>query len=222
MDQVGSDEERGRYREEERNNEEVLSENISEHGMEWNDRRIENGSRRRELKSKAYKDLLEDLSKSNMDEEMENEENELKGTLTEMYLQAIGKGIELIKSWYDVGRNFKREIKNRMRRKKKGEKLVKKKIYDEMAEELPGKKRPTIIKEMEVAVRVYRIFNGIGGKSEINKMKSTSLETIKKLKERNGEIEDLIREINRAREPDDEIMEEINEMEGSNNEMMED
>ena len=142
-------------------------------------------------KSKAFEALVIDLSVSITEELQEEDENNEEIPLERAFIKAIKVGQGATKCWYDVGKIVKREVeKERNVPKRK----IKTKIYNELERRLKGSSRIAIKNKIQRAERIYKIFKGIGGKSKINRMRSTYMNTITNLKAK--EVDELITRIN--------------------------
>jgi hypothetical protein len=148
--------------------------------------------KKRLKKSKAFEGLIIDLSVSTTEELREEDENNKEILLEKVFVKAIE--VETIKCWYDVGKTVRREVeKERNVTKRKGRR-IKTQIYNELERKLKGFSRKAIQLKIRRAERVYKIFKGIGGKSKINRMRSTYMKTITNLKAK--EVDELITRIN--------------------------
>lgn len=94
-----------------------------------------------------------------------------------------------------------------MNGRRKKEKTARTKIHNELMNKLKGFIRTAIQQKIVRAEKVYKLFKGIG-KDKINRMKNTSINTIIGLKNRSGEIEELINEVNKIEEERKNIIEE--------------
>ncbi|PKC55560.1 hypothetical protein RhiirA1_475394 [Rhizophagus irregularis] len=159
-------------------------------------------------RSKAFYELLKDLSVSTVKESLESEENDQEVTLERLFTKAIKVGQEAIKCWYDVGKAVRNKVEKERNKLRIKEKSIRTKMYNELTKRLKGFSRKVIQSKIERAERVYKLFKGIGGRSKINRMKNTSMNTIINLKEKKGEVDELIRKVNEIEEERNSIMEE--------------
>ena len=161
----------------------------------------EKGNKRKKTRTKAFERLLKDLSTPVIGEQLMEEENIEGMTLEGLFIRAEKGSQELVKYWFDVGEEFRNEIR-RMKGKtrKKEEKTIRGDIYNRMEKSLKGRTRKAIQSRLTKAERVYILFKGIGGKQKINRMRNTCMETIIGLKSKEGEVDELIREVNEIEE----------------------
>ena len=155
-------------------------------------------------KSKAFQELLEDLIIPNRDEIRSDDEDEAEIPIEKLFIKAVKTEQEAVEWWYRVGWQFKKEINGKLERERK-EKTIRTEIYDRLEKKLIGYSRKAIRNKMERAERVYKLFKGIG-RDKISRMRNTSMNTIIKLKEKKGEVDELIKEINEAEEINSEVM----------------
>ncbi|PKY60577.1 hypothetical protein RhiirA4_484439 [Rhizophagus irregularis] len=159
-------------------------------------------------RSKAFYELLKDLSVPTVGELLESEENDEEMTLEKWFTKAIKAGQEATKCWYDVGKAVRNKVEEERNRLGIKEKSIKTKMYNELTKRLKGFSRKAIQSKIERAEKVYKLFKGIGGRNKINRMKNTSINTIINLKERKGEVDELIKKVNEMEEKRNSIMEE--------------
>jgi hypothetical protein len=159
-------------------------------------------------RSKAFYELLKDLSVPTVGESLENEENDEEVTLERLFIKAIKAGQEITKCWYDVGKAVRNKVEEERNKLGIKEKSIKTKMYNELTKRLKGFSRKAIQSKIERAEKVYKLFKGIGGRNKINRMKNTSMNTIINLKEKKGEVDELIRQINEKEEERNSMMEE--------------
>ncbi|UZO15501.1 uncharacterized protein OCT59_006921 [Rhizophagus irregularis] len=159
-------------------------------------------------RSKAFYELLKDLKVSTVEESLESEENDQEVTLERLFTKVIKAEQEAIKCWYNVGKAVRNKVEEERNKLGIKEKSIKTKLYNELTKRLKGFNRKVIQSKIERAERVYKLFKGIGGRSKINKMKNTSMNTIINLKEKKGEVDELIRKVNEIEEERNSIMEE--------------
>jgi hypothetical protein len=159
-------------------------------------------------RSKAFYELLKDLSVPTVEESLENEENDEEVTLERLFIKAIKAGQEITKCWYDVGKAVRNKVEKERNKLGIKEKSIKTKMYNELTKRLKGFSRKAIQSKIERAEKVYKLFKGIGGRNKINRMKNTSMNTIINLKEKKGEVDELIRQINEKEEERNSMMEE--------------
>ena len=157
-------------------------------------------------KSKAFEELLEELSLSNTEELQEENENDEEILVEKIFIKAIKGGQGATKYWYDMGKFVKGEVEKERNVTKRKEKLIKNRIYNELERKTKGFSRKAIKCKIERAEKVYKLFKGIGGKSKINRMRNTCMNTIIKLKAE--EIDELIVEINKIERERENRMEE--------------
>jgi hypothetical protein len=142
-------------------------------------------------KSKAFEALVIDLSVSTTEELQEEDENNEEIPLEKAFIKAIKAGQGATKCWYDVGKIVKGEVKKERNVPKR---KIKTRIYNKLERKLKGLSRRAIHDKIRRAERIYKIFKGIGGKSKINRMRSTYMNTITNLKAK--EVDELITRIN--------------------------
>ncbi|EXX57967.1 uncharacterized protein OCT59_008587 [Rhizophagus irregularis] len=159
-------------------------------------------------RSKAFYELLKDLNVSTVEESLESEENDQEVTLERLFTKAIKAGQEAVKCWYDVGKAVRNKVEEERNKLGIKEKSIRTKMYNELTKRLKGFSRKAIQSKIERAERVYKLFKGIGGRSKINRMKNTSMNTIINLKEKKGEVNELIRKVNEIEEERNSITEE--------------
>jgi len=150
--------------------------------------------------------LLKDLCTPVTEEQIIEEENNGDMTLEKLFMKAVQESQELVRYWYDVGEEFRKEIKEKKGSRIKKERDIKSDIYNRMERNLREYSRKTIMTRLARAERVYKIFKGIGGKTRISRMRNTCMNTIIKL--RKEEIDELIRKINEIEEERNSMMEE--------------
>ncbi|CAB4424278.1 unnamed protein product [Rhizophagus irregularis] len=182
--------------------------NNTEKGNERKKIRTEEELSEEELieETEAFKELLKDLSTPVLEEQLIEEGNIGNMTLEKLFMKAVQESQELVGYWYDVGEEFRKEIREKKGSRIKKERDIKSDIYNRMERNLKGHSRKTIMIRLARAERVYRIFKGIGGKQKISRMKNTCMNTIIKL--RKEEIDELIRRVNEVEEERNSIMEE--------------
>ncbi|PKY60195.1 hypothetical protein RhiirA4_517737 [Rhizophagus irregularis] len=157
-------------------------------------------------RSKVFEELLKDLSVPTVEELLEEEYDE-EVTLDKLFMKAVRESREAVKCWYKLGRLFTRKLNKEMNGRRKKEKTARTRIYNELMNKLKGFTRTAIQQKIVRAEKVYKLFKGIG-EDKINRMKNTSMNTIIGLKNRSGEIEELINKINKIEEERKNIMEE--------------
>jgi hypothetical protein len=162
---------------------------------------LENGT-------EAFKKLLKDLCTPVTEEQIVEQEDVENMTLERLFARAEKGSQELVKYWFDVGKEFRNEIKKIKGKTNKKERTIRSDIYNRMEKNLRGRTRNTIQARLTRAENIYKLFEGIGGKQKINRMKNTCMNTIIKLKFREGEIDELIRKVNEIEEERNSIMEE--------------
>ncbi|CAB4418782.1 unnamed protein product [Rhizophagus irregularis] len=158
--------------------------------------------------TEAFKKLLKDLCTPVIEEQVVEQEDVENMTLERLFTRAEKGSQELVKYWFDVGKEFRNEIKKIKGETNKKEKTIRSDIYNRMEKNLKGRTRNTIQARLTRAENIYKLFEGIGGKQKINRMKNTCMNTIIKLKFREGEIDELIRKVNEIEEERNSIMEE--------------
>ncbi|PKK56648.1 hypothetical protein RhiirC2_799589 [Rhizophagus irregularis] len=151
-------------------------------------------------RSKAFYELLKDLNVSTVEESLESEENDQEVTLERLFTKAMKAGQEAIKCWYNVGKAVRNKVEEERNKLGIKEKSIRTKMYNELTKRLKGFSRKAIQSKIERAERVYKLFKGIGGRIKINRMKNTSMNTIINLKEKKGEVDELIRKVNEIEE----------------------
>ncbi|CAB4431060.1 unnamed protein product [Rhizophagus irregularis] len=159
-------------------------------------------------RSKAFYELLKDLSVPTIEELLENEGNDEEVTLERLFTKAIKAGREATKCWYNVGKVVRNKVEEERNKLGIKEKSVKTKMYNELTKRLKGFSRKAIQSKIERAEKVYKLFKGIGGRNKINRMKNTSMNTIINLKEKKGEVDELIGKVNEIEEERNSIIEE--------------
>jgi len=156
----------------------------------------------------AFEKLLEDLSTPVVEEQLIEEENIENMTLERLFTRAEKGSQKLVEYWFDVGEEFRNEIRKMKNKTNKKEKTIRSDIYNRLEKNLKGRTRNAIKLSVTRAENVYKLFKGIGGKEKINRMKNTCMSTIVELKFREGEIDELIRKVNEIEEERNSIMEE--------------
>jgi len=156
----------------------------------------------------AFEKLLEDLSTPVVEEQLIEVENIENMTLERLFTRAEKGSQKLVEYWFDVGEEFRNEIRKMKNETNKKEKTIRSDIYNRLEKNLKGRTRNAIKLSMTRAENVYKLFKGIGGKEKINRMKNTCMSTIVELKFREGEIDELIRKVNEIEEERNSIMEE--------------
>ncbi|PKY61529.1 hypothetical protein RhiirA4_486624 [Rhizophagus irregularis] len=152
-----------------------------------------------EDETEEFKELLKDLCTPVTEEQIVEPEDVENMTLERLFIRAEKGSQELVKYWYDVGKEFRNEIRKMKSETNKKEKAIRSDIYNRMEKNLKGRTRNTIQARLTRAENIYKLFEGIGGKQEINRMKNTCMNTIIKLKFREGKIDKLIRKVNEKR-----------------------
>jgi hypothetical protein len=180
----------------------TLSENNEESESEGEDTEREIVIKR----SKAFEELVIDLSVLATEELREEEENDEEILLEKVFVKAIKAGQKATKCWYNVGEIVRRKVEEGRNRTRRKEKLIKTRIYNDLERKLKGFSRKAIQSKIERAEKVYKLFKGIGGKSKINRMKNTCMNTIIKLKA--SEVDELITKINEKERERENSMEE--------------
>jgi hypothetical protein len=199
--EITTDEERSIV--EEISNQAMTDESNGESESEENDEESEEETVRR---SKVFRELLRDLSIPMVEVPLEEEYDE-EVTLDKVFMKAIRESREAVKCWYKVERLFTERLNEEMNGRRKKEKTARIRIYNELMNKLKGFTRTAIQQKIVRAEKVYKLFKGIG-KDKINRMKNTSMNTIIGLKKKNGEIGELINEVNNIEEERKNIMEE--------------
>ncbi|CAB4443475.1 unnamed protein product [Rhizophagus irregularis] len=161
-----------------------------------------------ENETKAFEKLLKDLSTPVIEEQLKEEENIEDMTLEGLFIRAEKGSQELVKYWFDVGEEFRNEIRKMRGKTSKKEKTIRSDIYNRMEKNLKGRTKKAIQSRLTRAECVYRLFKGIGGKQKINRMRNTCMDTIIGLKIKEGEVDELIRKVNEIEEERNSIMEE--------------
>jgi hypothetical protein len=159
-----------------------------------------------EDETEAFKKLLKDLCTPVTEEQIIEEENDGDMTLEKLFMKAVQESQELVRYWYDVGEEFRKEIKEKKGNRIRKERDIKSDIYNRMERNLREYSRKTIMTRLARAERVYKIFKGIGGKTKISRMRNTCMNTIIKL--RKEEVDELIRKVNEIEEERNNMMEE--------------
>ena len=160
-----------------------------------------------ENETEVFEKLLKDLSTPVMEKQLIEEDIE-EMTLEKLFIRAEKGSQELVKYWFDVGEEFKNEIRRIKSETNEKEKTIRSDIYNRLEKNLRGRTRSTIKMRLTRAEKVYKLFKGIGGKQKINRMKNTCMKTIIKLRVKDGEIDELIRRINEIEEEKNNAMEE--------------
>ncbi|PKY63494.1 hypothetical protein RhiirA4_492631, partial [Rhizophagus irregularis] len=142
-----------------------------------------------ENETKAFEKLLKDLSTPVIEEQLKEEENIEDMTLEGLFIRAEKGSQELVKYWFDVGEEFRNEIRKMRGKTSKKEKTIRSDIYNRMEKNLKGRTRKAIQSRLTRAECVYRLFKGIGGKQKINRMRNTCMDTIIGLKIKEGEVD---------------------------------
>ncbi|CAB4478491.1 hypothetical protein RhiirA5_380943 [Rhizophagus irregularis] len=140
------------------------------------------------------------LSVSTVEESLESEENDQEVMLERLFTKAIKAEQEAIKCWYNVGKAVRNKVEEERNKLGIKEKSIRTKMYNELTKRLKGFIRKVIQSKIERAERVYKLFKEIGGRSKINRMKNTSMNTIINLKEKKGEVDELMRQVNEIEE----------------------
>ncbi|PKY54277.1 hypothetical protein RhiirA4_472990, partial [Rhizophagus irregularis] len=148
-----------------------------------------------ENEAEAFEKLLKDLSTPEIEEQLKEEENIEDMTLEGLFIRAEKGSRELVKYWFDVGKEFRNEIRKMKGKTGKKEKIIRSDIYNRMEKNLKGRTRNAIQLSLTRAESVYKLFEGIGGKQRINRMKNTCMNTIIKLKFREEVIQKIKMEI---------------------------
>ncbi|CAB4443566.1 unnamed protein product [Rhizophagus irregularis] len=159
-----------------------------------------------ENETEAFEKLVKDLSTPVLEEQLIEEGNIGNMTLEKLFMKAVQESQGLVRYWYDVGEEFRKEIREKKGSRIKKERDIRSNIYNRMERNLKGHSRKTIMIRLARAERVYRIFKGIGGKQKISRMRNTCMNTIIKL--RKEEVDELIRRVNEIEEERNSIMEE--------------
>ncbi|PKC05954.1 hypothetical protein RhiirA5_378213 [Rhizophagus irregularis] len=149
-----------------------------------------------ENETEAFRKLLEDLSMPVVEEQLIEEESVGNMTLERLFIRAERGSQELVKYWFDVGEEFKNEIRKIKGKTSKKEKIIRSDIYNRMEKNLKGRTRKAIQSRLIKAEHVYEIFRGIEGRQMINRMRNTCMNTIIGLKIKEGEIDELIKQKN--------------------------
>ena len=156
--------------------------------------------------TEIFTKLLKELSTPIIVEQVIEEENNGNMTLEILFMKAVQESQELVRYWYDIGEEFRKEIREKKGSRIKKERNIKSDIYNRMERNLKGHSRKAIMTRLARAERVYKIFKGIGGKTRISRMRNTCMNTIIKL--RKEEIDELIRKINEIEEERNNMIEE--------------
>ncbi|PKC73957.1 hypothetical protein RhiirA1_450529 [Rhizophagus irregularis] len=149
------------------------------------------------------------LSVSTVEESLESEENDQEVMLERLFTKAIKAEQEAIKCWYNVGKAVRNKVEEERNKLGIKEKSIRTKMYNELTKRLKGFIRKVIQSKIERAERVYKLFKEIGGRSKINRMKNTSMNTIINLKEKKGEVDELMRQVNEIEEERNKIVQKI-------------
>ena len=155
----------------------------------------------------AFERLLKDLSTPVIEEQLIEEENIGEVTLEKLFIRAERGSQELVKYWFDVGEEFRNEIRRIKDETKMKERTIRSNIYNRLEKNLRGRTRNTIQTKLTRAEQIYKLFKGIGGKEKIDRMRNTCMSTIMELRFRKGEIDELIKKINEIEEERNNIME---------------
>ncbi|CAB4441800.1 unnamed protein product [Rhizophagus irregularis] len=132
--------------------------------------------------------------------EIQNVENYDVEKLVERYISLGNTNSKNILIWYNIGQTFEQEIKARINRTKTDQ-TVREELYDEMMKFIVDglenidekqKKRDTLRKRMQGAIKIYKLFIEIGP-DKIYRVKETFVTTIIKLT--NPEVQQIIRRI---------------------------
>uniref|UniRef100_U9TY53 Uncharacterized protein n=1 Tax=Rhizophagus irregularis (strain DAOM 181602 / DAOM 197198 / MUCL 43194) TaxID=747089 RepID=U9TY53_RHIID len=137
---------------------------------------------------------------STVEESLESEENDQEVMLERLFTKAIKAEQEAIKCWYNVGKAVRNKVEEERNKLEIKEKSIRTKMYNELTKRLKGFIRKVIQSKIERSERVYKLFKEIGGRSKINRMKNTSMNTIINLKEKKGEVDELMRQVNEIEE----------------------
>jgi hypothetical protein len=111
--------------------------------------------------TKAFEELNKELSTLVNQEWMNNLEDEMEESLSQLVLKVIEEDQNQVKIYYMLGKKFREEIKVRTNGKKK-ERKVKGEIYNELMNEIKVTSREALKKKLERAERVNKLFEGIG------------------------------------------------------------
>ncbi|RIA80881.1 hypothetical protein C1645_837908 [Glomus cerebriforme] len=161
-----------------------------------------------EKETEAFEKLLKNLSTSVVEKQLMEEENVEEMTLEKLFIRAEKGSQKLVKYWFDVGKEFRNEIKRMKNETNKKEKMIRSGIYNRLERNLKGQTRNAIQLSVTRAENVYKLFEGIEGEQKINRMKNTCINTIIKLNFKKGEVDKLIRKVNEIEKERNDIMEE--------------
>ncbi|PKB93303.1 hypothetical protein RhiirA5_441706 [Rhizophagus irregularis] len=101
-----------------------------------------------ENETEAFEKLLKDLSTPVIEEQLKEEENIEDMTLEGLFIRAEKGSQELVKYWFDVGEEFRNEIRKMKGKTSKKEKTIRSDIYNRMEKNLKGRTRKAITRQM--------------------------------------------------------------------------
>ncbi|CAB4443785.1 unnamed protein product [Rhizophagus irregularis] len=126
-----------------------------------------------EDETEAFEKLFKDLSTPVVEEQLIEEENTENMTLERLFTRAEKGSQKLVEYWFDVGKEFRNEIRKMKGETNRKEKAIRSDIYNRMEKNLKGRTRNAIQLSVTRAENVYKLFEGIGGKQKISRMKNT-------------------------------------------------